>query len=127
MITGTRGASSPPFGRKTLTFVAMARKKLSTIWELERHTAAKHAILRAYLNAWLPIMGMHYNSRLVLVDGFSGPGIYQNGEPGSPIIMLNAFLEHSLKDRIKAELVYLFIDEDEARTAELERQIENLG
>lgn len=105
----------------------MARKKLSTIWELERHTTAKHAILRAYLNAWLPIMGMHYNSRLVLVDGFSGPGVYQNGEPGSPIIMLNAFLEHSLRDRIKAELVYLFIDEDRARTAELERQIENLG
>jgi three-Cys-motif partner protein len=102
-------------------------KKLSTVWKLERHTAAKHAILRAYLNAWLPIMGLHYNSRLVLVDGFCGPGVYQDGEPGSPIIMLNAFLEHRLRDRIKAELVYLFIDEDAARTAELEQQIQNLG
>lgn len=95
--------------------------------ELESHTAAKHAILRAYLNAWLPIMGMHVNARLVLVDAFAGPGIYENGEPGSPIVMLNAFLKHTLRGRIKAELVYLFIDEDRARTEELQRQVDSLG
>src|SRR2546430_3385198 len=102
-------------------------KKLTTVWTLERHTDAKHAILRAYLNAWLPIMGIRYNERLVLVDGFCGPGVYEDGEPGSPIVMLNAFLEHTLHDRIKAELVYLFIDEDPARTAILEEEIEKLG
>jgi three-Cys-motif partner protein len=103
------------------------RKKLSTVWKLERHTAAKHAILRAYLNAWLPIMGLRYNERLVLVDAFCGPGVYEDGEPGSPIIMLNAFLEHNLRDRINAELVYLFIDEDAERTAVLKDEIKNLG
>jgi hypothetical protein len=80
-----------------------------TVWKLERHTVAKHVILRAYLNAWLPIMGIHCNGRLTLVDAFCCPGIYEDGEPGSRIVMLNAYLEHRLKDRIEAELIYLFI------------------
>lgn len=63
-----------------------------TVWTLERHTLAKHAILRAYLNAWLPIMGIHYNTGL-------------------------SRSSHRLKNCIKAELVYLFIDEDAARRA----------
>jgi three-Cys-motif partner protein len=112
-------------GQQTTRTGPMAPK--ATIWKLERHTLAKHTILRAYLNAWLPIMGMHYNERLVLVDAFCGPGIYEGGEPGSPIIMLNAFLEHRLRNRITAELVYLFIDEKPDRTEELERQINGRG
>jgi three-Cys-motif partner protein len=56
---------------------------------------AKHTILRAYLNAWRVIMGIRYKGRLVLVDAFARPGISEDGEPGSPIIMFNAFLEHS--------------------------------
>jgi hypothetical protein len=46
-----------------------------------------------------------YNARLVLVDGFAGPGVYEGGEPGSPILMLRAFLDHAYRDRIRAELV----------------------
>lgn len=101
--------------------------RLPTIWPLAGHTAAKHTILRKYLEAWLPIMGQRGNGRLVLIDGFAGPGVYAGGEPGSPIIMLNAFLNHSARERIRAELVYFFIEEDEERAAELERQVERLG
>jgi len=46
-----------------------------TIWAAEEHTFAKHRLLRRYLDAWLPIMARH-NRRLVLVDGFAGPGRY---------------------------------------------------
>lgn len=28
-----------------------------TLWEMDRHTAAKHTILRKYLDAWIPILG----------------------------------------------------------------------
>ena len=28
-----------------------------TVWPIEPHTAAKHQILRKYLDAWLPILG----------------------------------------------------------------------
>lgn len=101
-------------------------KKLDTVWDIEEHTKAKHEILRRYLEAWLPIMSKA-NGRLIYIDGFSGPGVYTNGEPGSPIIALKAFLEHSYRQEIKAELIYVFIDEDPKRTAELEKQIEALG
>ena len=30
--------------------------KKDVIWELEPHTTAKHAVLKAYLNAWFPIL-----------------------------------------------------------------------
>jgi three-Cys-motif partner protein len=97
-----------------------------TIWKLDRHSAAKHYLLRRYLQAWLPIMSS-WQGRLVLIDGFAGPGVYKDGQPGSPIIMLNAFLEHDARDRIDAELVYVFIEQDKRRAARLESEIEKLG
>lgn len=96
------------------------------VWEIDPHTLAKHAILHGYLVAWLPILSK-YNSRLVYVDGFAGPGVYQGGEPGSPIIAIKAFLDHAQRARIDAELVYLFIEEDGARAERLTEEIERLG
>ena len=97
-----------------------------TLWELEEHSRAKHAILRSYLNAWLPIMSK-WNGRLVLIDGFAGPGRYEGGEDGSPLIMLKAFLEHEHRQLITAELVYIFIEEREDRARHLEDEIANLN
>ncbi len=63
-------------------------------WKIEDHTRAKHRVLRSYLDAWIPIMGYQskkaYQSdgmppRLLLVNGFAGPGTYEGGEPGSPL------------------------------------------
>jgi three-Cys-motif partner protein len=96
------------------------------VWEIDPHTLAKHRILEGYLQAWLPIMST-WNDRLVIIDGFAGPGVYKGGEPGSPIIELQAFLEHDYKERITAELVYVFIDDDARRIARLEKEIEKLG
>lgn len=52
----------------------------------------KHIVLRSYLDAWLPILsyGARYRAamgagKLVLVDGFAGPGRYSTGEDGSPL------------------------------------------
>jgi hypothetical protein len=45
-----------------------------TVWKIDPHTQAKHRILQRYLQAWLPIMSK-YNGRLVIVDGFAGPGV----------------------------------------------------
>jgi three-Cys-motif partner protein len=101
-------------------------KTQDTVWKMDTHTAAKHGILRGYLYAWLPIMSK-YNGRLVYVDGFAGPGVYEDGEPGSPIIALKAFLDHAQRDRISAELVYAFIEEDSERVAQLKKEIAKLG
>jgi len=96
------------------------------VWQIDPHTRAKHRILQRYLQAWLPIMSSR-NERLVVVDGFAGPGVYKGGEPGSPIIALNAFLEHDYRSRITADLSYLFIDEDGRRLARLEKEIAKLS
>jgi three-Cys-motif partner protein len=101
-------------------------KPIPTVWKMEPHTAAKHQILKGYLSAWLPIMSK-YNKRLVYIDGFAGPGVYEQGEPGSPIIALQTFLGHSHRSHITAELVFIFIEDDEERAERLEKEIEALG
>lgn len=90
---------------------------LSTIWDLEPHTAAKHQILRRYLNAWLPIMS-RFNKRILYIDGFAGPGEYVGGEKGSPIIALEAALDH--RANLADEIVFIFIEEKKARHQHLE-------
>jgi three-Cys-motif partner protein len=97
----------------------MARQ-LDNLWNPHPHTLAKHAILRRYLEAWLPIM-TRWNRRIVVIDGFAGPGRYASGEDGSPIVALTAALEHS--HPITAELVFLFIEADDERKANLDPEM----
>jgi three-Cys-motif partner protein len=95
-----------------------------TIWPIEPHTAAKHQILRQYLDAWFPILAK-YNKRIVYVDGFAGPGHYAGGEPGSPVIALKSARTH--RANIGGELVFLFIEERHDRADRLEGEIAKLG
>ncbi len=95
----------------------------STVWELGEHTPGKHLVLREYLNAWFAILGFT-QGRIVFVDGFAGPGEYQGGEPGSPLVALRAFAGHPAVGRFRAEVVFYFIDNDPARTAHLTRLVD---
>ena len=61
-------------------------KPLGTVWDLEPHTAKKREILSRYFQAWLPILA-RWNSRVLYIDGFAGPGEYSKGEDGSPVII----------------------------------------
>lgn len=100
--------------------------KSSTVWAREPHTEAKHIILRKYLDAWLPIL-TKYNERVIFCDGFAGPGAYSGGEEGSPIIALKAFLEHSYRPSISAEIQYLFIEADAERCEALRQAVRGLS
>ena len=95
------------------------------LWPIGPHTPGKHMVLRSYLHAWLPIMGMR-NGRIIFVDGFAGPGEYEGGEEGSPIIALKALIDHASKQRIAAEVMYLFVEGDEKRAAHLEGLVNQL-
>jgi three-Cys-motif partner protein len=99
----------------------------TTIWDADPHTKAKHAILRRYLNAWLPIMAT-WNGRIVFIDGFAGPGRYADGSPGSPIIAIKCLLDHpQFKTRPpKSGVTMLFIEKEKDRAENLEREIEDL-
>lgn len=56
-------------------------------WDYTEHTRAKHSILERYLGAWLSILGNAPS--LIILDGFAGRGVYNNGEPGSPRIIFD--------------------------------------
>jgi len=93
----------------------------TTIWELEPHTAAKHEILRRYLQAWVPILSQGNFPHLVIVDGFAGPGRYSKGEEGSPIIAIKAVIEQPRP--IKAKVDFHFIELDERRSDHLNAEV----
>lgn len=93
------------------------------LWEYEEHTHAKHRLLVGYLHAWLPIMAQR-NRRLNLIDGFAGPGRYTGGEPGSPLLMLDAYLNHKGRAGMGALDVYFdFIELDHDRVAHLREEL----
>ena len=95
------------------------------LWPIEPHTRAKHEILRRYLEAWTPILASRH--RVILyVDGFAGPGAYAGGEEGSPIIALNAALQHRALIPQETQLRFLFIEQDEDRAAHLATLVKEL-
>ncbi|OGQ27433.1 MAG: hypothetical protein A2W61_01205 [Deltaproteobacteria bacterium RIFCSPLOWO2_01_44_7] len=95
-----------------------------TIWELDPHTTAKHEILRRYLKAWFPILSS-WHSRIIYIDGFSGPGRYKNSEPGSPLIALDVAANHRRK--MSGELIFWFIDERSDRIENLKEELKNFS
>lgn len=93
------------------------------LWELDPPTVGKHIVLKEYLKAWLPILGMQ--GRLVFIDGFAGPGKYKGGEDGSPIIALQTAATHSSVHRFR-DLRFLFVEEDVDRAKHLDGEIAKL-
>ena len=96
------------------------------VWSIEPHTRAKHDLLSRYLKAWYPIIG-RYSQRAVFIDAFAGPGVYEDGSPGSPIIALRTLLDHSALGSLSGCTFYfLFIESDKKRFAHLEAEIKKL-
>lgn len=103
---------------------------LPTVWTANPHTLAKHRILSGYLKAWMPILSRINDTaarnprEILFVDGFAGPGRYEKGENGSPVIAIKAALEHS--HSFPAPVSFLFIERDEERFTELVKTINDL-
>ena len=100
----------------------MAQKKLPTIWPIKPHTTAKHHILEGYLKAWFPIVGRRAG-RLVYLDGFAGPGRYEGGEDGSPVIAMRVAVDHPMI-RNTTEITFGFIENDKARSSVLKQTLQ---
>ncbi len=101
----------------------MSPKK--TLWPLKPHTRGKHLVLKSYLEAWLPILGS-WTGRILFIDGFAGPGEYDKGEEGSPLIALRAFKDHRFRKVIKSEVRFIFIEKRKDRYEHLEKLIDPL-
>ena len=64
--------------------------------ELAEHSGRKHKILREYVRRYLLERCKNPVARglkLLLVDGFAGGGVYSDGAPGSPVILLRTLYE----------------------------------
>ncbi len=86
---------------------------LPDVWSADPHTIAKHKILQAYLNAWLPILSRQsenigsISQGIKYLDCFAGPGGYATGEKGSPLLALEAALNHSLEFPVPVDLFFI--------------------
>ncbi len=92
-----------------------------TTWDIEPHTEKKHEVLRRYLDAWIPIMAQTFG-RIIYLDGFAGPGIYSDQEPGSPVIAIDRAMRHPRLAKFRAEIFFAFIEKRPDRAANL-RQV----
>jgi three-Cys-motif partner protein len=105
-------------------------------WVCHEQTEIKHKILKAYLNAWLPMLGS-WNDRLVVVDGFAGRGSYisrdrtsddDDAVDGSPLLMLKTLLDHKgfTKGHLNQlrDFIFLFIEANTDNFNSLQRKIE---
>jgi three-Cys-motif partner protein len=98
-------------------------KVIETVWDIEPHTAKKHEILRRYFQAWLPILG-RFNSRLLYIDAFAGPGEYSKGEDGSPLVVLKAARDHTVK--FTSELECIFVESTHERFCHLVKLLDRI-
>lgn len=87
---------------------------LPTVWPAEPHTLVKHAILRRYLQAWLPILtqqarqlGKLRGQEILFIDGFAGPGEYEGGEAGSPVIALKSAIDHNIEFPLPVRMLFI--------------------
>ncbi|MGH9919905.1 MAG: three-Cys-motif partner protein TcmP [Nitrososphaerales archaeon] len=72
------------------------------------------------MNRWLPILGKRSQS-MNYIDAFAGPGVYQGGQPGSPVIALETARDHVM--RPKGSVNFLFIEKDAQRALILRDQL----
>ncbi len=93
---------------------------IPTVWKIDPHTRAKHQILEEYLKAWFPILSLR-SGRILYLDGFAGPGVYEGGEDGSPVIAIKTAANHFLGKQFN-EILFYFIEKDNARAQTL-RQV----
>lgn len=100
----------------------------TTVWAIEPHTQAKHEILDRYLQAWTAILSLGRFPAIAYVDGFAGPGVYEQGQIGSPIIALNAALEQQRLHPAMAntKLIFLFIEQKPDRAERLQENVDTL-
>jgi len=95
------------------------------VWARDPHTAAKHDLLRHYFAAWLPIL-FQTHPHLTYAEGFAGPGVYKDDEPGSPVIALEVIASHRDLVALHAHRVVdvVFVEEHSGRR---DRLVHELG
>src|SRR3990172_7655047 len=91
---------------------------------LRDHSEIKLRILRKYIKPWSAKLGLKVRrrgeSRIWYVDGFAGPGRYEDGAEGSPIVGARRAQE-VLQERRGFTLGCVNVELEAARFSQLER------
>ena len=95
---------------------------VGVLWNADPHTLAKHRLLENYLSAWLPTLLQGGFRGVTYAEGFAGPGIYEGGEPGSPVIALRTFLDQRALLAAGRSADMVLVEQDGRRLAELRRR-----
>lgn len=97
----------------------------STTWPLRRHTRAKHELMREYLKAWFPILSANgREERVLFLDGFAGPGIYEGRKLGSPLIALKTLVTHDSFPRLATTTFdFVFVEKRRDRFERLQAEV----
>ncbi len=100
----------------------------SDLIEMFPHTAAKHLLLKRYLDRWFPILGKHHR-RINYIDGFAGPGEYSRGEKGSPIIAIESAMAHVERGTLdpSVEVNFIFVEKQNRFADHLRGQLSSLS
>lgn len=63
-----------------------------------------------------------HNGRIHFLDGFAGPGSYENGEKGSPLIALDTLIDHPhfQKPNQQRRILFTFVEQNHERAVALE-------
>lgn len=103
----------------------------TTKWEALPHTLAKIAILKAYMRAYVPILGSSKrHAKIIIHDGFAGPDQYTNGKSGSPTAVLTAGKDaiSQLGPRwVAGDLTCVFSEPDMERYRSLDNQVDSMA
>jgi three-Cys-motif partner protein len=80
------------------------------------------------MDVWFPKLGFSY-PQVALVDGFASTGRYRDGQHGSPLVMLKAYVERSAEDRARFEHPphCIFIESKRSFAQHLQAEIDALG
>lgn len=92
-------------------------------WEADPHTKVKHDLYRRYFGKWFPIMMRGWGGDLTYAEGFSGPGVYADGAPGSPIIALNSIIGDPRLRTTARKMRFLFVDHNSRCTKLLRERL----
>ena len=98
-------------------------------WEdYSNHQHVKHALVREYLNGWLPKLGT-WAGRILYVDTHAGKGRHKTGHLGSPLVALKTLLDHKYHEShfSRCEIKFFFIERHHENFEFLNKEVAAIG
>lgn len=88
----------------------------------------KHDLIRNYLQGWFPKLGS-WAGRIIYFDTHAGRGKHAAGQLGSPLVALDALLNHAHRTSIlsRSDVRFFFIERDEESVEALREELVSRG